>query len=87
MHIKTLLNNHPQLKQLLGAAGGALMAVTAYYAYQLTSDVIGAHVLPAVAVVDSAEQTADVDERVTFERVGAVAREKLRGMQADEWVD
>lgn len=87
MHIKTTLDNHPQLKQLLGAVGGASVALAVYYTYQFGAGIVSAHVIADEEAVSPEAEIVDVDERATFERIGAVAREKLRGMEAEESVD
>lgn len=87
MHIKHTLQSHPQLRQVLGAGMGALVALAVYHTYQFGAGIVSAHMLSddASAIVET--EVIDVDESVTFARIGEVAREKLRGMEQAESVD
>lgn len=77
------------VRQLLGAAGGTLVALTLYTAYQAGSDFIRGSLMNDVAPVEVAAETktvkyTDEQREENIRRVGVLARAAFERLEANE---
>lgn len=78
--LRTSFGNSPLFRQLMGAIGGAVIAVLIYQGYALVSPYVMSMFGPGESAMQ--KQILEETRSARLDRIGAVAAEELKSMQA-----